>query len=145
MLRDMTQNDVESVARMEAEIHAHPWTRGNFLDALSSGNICKVLEDNGAMIGYFVMLKGVGEVELLDIGVTPARQRQGIGKRLLADALKIAGDMGATRVLLEVRPSNIAARALYVQAGFNEMGIRRGYYPAAGNAREDAVMMEFKL
>jgi ribosomal-protein-alanine N-acetyltransferase len=145
VLRDMTQNDVEGIARMEAGIHAHPWTRGNFRDALVCGNICKVLEDNGAMIGYFVMIKAVDEVELLDIGVASARQRQGIGKRLLADALKLAGDLGALRVLLEVRSSNIAARALYAKAGFNEMGIRRGYYPAAGNAREDAVMMEFKL
>ncbi|MGH6740003.1 MAG: GNAT family N-acetyltransferase, partial [Bradyrhizobium sp.] len=58
--------------------------------------------------------------------------------------LKLARDYGAAIVFLEVRPSNAAAIALYTSAGFAGIATRRSYYPA-GDAREDAVVMELML
>jgi ribosomal-protein-alanine N-acetyltransferase len=71
-------------------------------------------------------------------------QRRGIGREVLGFVLRLARELGAHRILLEVRPSNEAARALYAAAGFTEIATRRGYYPA-GAGREDAIVLELVL
>jgi len=76
--------------------------------------------------------------------VTAGWQRRGIGRELLRFVMKLAHGYEATRIFLEVRPSNVAARALYASAGFAEIGVRRDYYPA-GERREDAVVLERML
>jgi ribosomal-protein-alanine N-acetyltransferase len=144
MLRDMNMADVDEVLRIEQQVHDYPWTRGNFTDALASGYLCKVFEEEGEMLGYLVMMPALDEVELLDISIAAAHQRKGLGRRLLAEAMKIARGMKMHRMLLEVRPSNVAAQGLYCDAGFREIGLRRGYYPASGG-REDAIIMEREL
>jgi ribosomal-protein-alanine N-acetyltransferase len=92
------------------------------------------------LIGYGVLMIGVGEAHLLNLSVARPWQRRGLGRALLDHFVELAGRFGATRLLLEVRPSNVAARALYAQAGFLELSVRRGYYPAEGG-REDAILM----
>lgn len=144
MLRDMDLADVDEVLRIEQQVHDYPWTRGNFTDALDSGYLCKVLEQGGAMLGFVVMMIAPDEMQLLDIGIAAAHQRRGLGRRLLVEAMKIAREMDVRRILLEVRPSNVAAQGLYFDAGFREIGLRRGYYPAA-DGREDAIVMEREL
>lgn len=144
MLRDMIEADVDEALHIEQQVHAYPWTRGNFNDALDSGYLCKVLEEGGEMLGYVVMMPAVDEVQLLDISIAAAHQRRGLGRRLLAEAMRIARGMKMRRMLLEVRASNVAAQSLYIDAGFREIGLRRGYYPAA-NGREDAIVMEREL
>ncbi|MBI3901425.1 MAG: ribosomal protein S18-alanine N-acetyltransferase [Nitrosomonadales bacterium] len=141
LLRDMTLADVDSVLRIEQDVHAHPWTRGNFSDALASGYVCKVYENDGAMLGYAVLMPGVGEVELLDISIAAAHQRKGLGRSLLDATMRIARDLKARRMLLEVRASNAAALGLYSEAGFSRINLRRGYYQSA-YGREDAIVME---
>lgn len=144
-LRNMKPEDVETVARIEQGAHAHPWTRGNFMDALDSGNICKVLEQNDEILGYVVLLPAVDEMQLLDICVALKHQRRGLGRGLLMEVLARARGMKMRRMLLEVRPSNVAAGALYRSLGFVKIGLRRGYYQAENNGREDAVVMELIL
>lgn len=136
----MTGDDLDAVVAIEQEVHAHPWTRGNFADALQAGYLCRVLQEEGEIIGYVVLMMGVDEAELLDIGVAAARQRRGWGRKLLQEALTLARQQGKQRMVLEVRASNASAIGLYRDAGFVQIGLRRGYYPAA-NGREDAVLM----
>lgn len=143
-LRDMTAGDLDAVTLMEQEIHAYPWTLGNFKDALDAGYVCKVCESEGDVAGYLVLMPALDEMELLDIGIAAAHQRQGWGRKLLHEALGIARQRNMVRMLLEVRPTNIAALRLYERAGFSEIGRRRGYYPAV-TGREDAIMMECRL
>jgi ribosomal-protein-alanine N-acetyltransferase len=81
---------------------------------------------------------------LLNLSVARSWQGRGIGRELLGFAVKLARDYGAKRMFLEVRPSNGAARALYGEAGFEEVGVRREYYPA-GEGREDAIVMALEL
>lgn len=140
-LRPMVADDVEAVAAIEQHIHRFPWTPGNFADALNSGYQCKVAELDGNLVGYAVMMPGVDEVELLDIGIVAAYQGQGLGSELLLHMFELARGLGAQRMLLEVRPSNDAGLALYHKHGFAEIGRRRDYY-AAGEQREDAIVME---
>ena len=63
---------------------------------------------------------------------------------MLQFLLKLARDFSASRILLEVRPSNVAGRGLYADAGFSEIATRRDYYPAR-DGREDAIVLELEL
>jgi ribosomal-protein-alanine acetyltransferase len=145
LLRDMSNSDLDSVLLIEQQIHAHPWTKGNFIDALTSSYLCKVAELEGELIGYAVMMQGVDEAELLDIGIASSLQRQGWGRQLLQAMLAKALLLGRRRMVLEVRTSNEAAIALYRSVGFVEIGLRRGYYPVENGGREDAILMGRKF
>jgi len=141
LLREMNLADLDEVMRIEQQVHIHPWTRGNFTDALKSGNICKVYEDGETVVGYTVLMPAVDEMQMLNISISAEHQRKGWGRKLLGEAGEIARGMNMRRMLLEVRHSNAAALALYRDAGFSEIGLRRGYY-LADNGREDAIVME---
>lgn len=145
VLRDMDHGDIEQVMRIERKIYPYPWTAGNFSDSLNSGYLCTVAELDGAMAGYAVMMLAPFEAHLLTIGIAHPFQRQGWGAALLGALLKVAREAGAERVLLEVRPSNLPALALYRRSGFTQIGLRRGYYPADNDTREDAIVMEHLL
>jgi len=140
-LRDMTDSDIETVLQIERQIHSHPWTMGNFRDALATAYICNIAELDGKMIGYAVMMQGVDEAELLDIGITLSQQRLGWGRKLLRAMLVKAQELGKQRMVLEVRASNAPAIGLYKSLGFVEIGLRRHYYPAENSNRENAILM----
>ena len=145
VLREMNMADLDAIMRIEQEVHAHPWTRGNFADSLKSECVCKVYEIENEVLGYAVFLRAVDEAQLLDIGIAAVHQRKGLGRKLLDEMMEIARSMGLLHMLLEVRPSNVAALELYRSTGFRTVGTRRGYYPSDSNGREDALVMECEL
>ncbi|MCG5261650.1 ribosomal-protein-alanine N-acetyltransferase [Cupriavidus gilardii] len=141
-LARMSARDLDAVVEIEQRAYSHPWTRGNFENSVKAGHIGLTLRDPaGALAGYAVLMPVVDEMHLLNITIEPARHRRGLGKLLLAVALATAHQHRLPNVLLEVRPSNTAALALYEAAGFEVIGRRKGYYPAAGGAREDALVL----
>ena len=140
ILRDMTEADMDAVLSIERGVHAHPWTPGNFADALRSKYVCKVFEVNHEMIGYAVLMPAVDDAELLDIAIDARYQGHGWGSRLLQEMMVLARRQDMQRMVLEVRASNAAAISLYRKAGFADIGLRRDYYPAQ-NGREDAILM----
>ena len=140
----MSDRELDAVVAIEHAVHAHPWTRGNFADSISAGYHCWVAHRDSVLVGYGVVMIAAGEAHLLNLSVAGKWQRRGIGTELTRFFLKLARDYGAEKIYLEVRPSNAAARALYAAHGFAEVGVRRDYYPA-GQAREDAVIMELEL
>lgn len=141
ILRAMKESDLDDVLAIERAVHVHPWTLGNFSDALRSGYACKVYEtDAGALIGYAVMMLAVDEAELLNIAIASSQQRQGQGRMLLGEMLALARKKEMRRMVLEVRASNASAIALYRSAGFSDIGLRRDYYPGHAG-REDAILM----
>jgi len=142
--RRMTAADLDLVAAIEKEVYPHPWTRGNFSDSLTAGYHCWIMECGEAVVGYGVVTIAAGEAHLLNLSIAAGWQRRGLGAGFLRFAVKLARDYGASRILLEVRPSNRGGRALYARAGFREIGLRRGYYPA-GMGTEDAIVLEFEL
>ena len=137
----MTASDLDTVLRIEQAVYPYPWTSGNFTDSLAAGYHCWIVECAGEVAGYTVVMIAAGEGHLLNLSVAAAWQRRGIGRELLAFVTKLARDYGAARLLLEVRPTNLAALGLYAAAGFSRVALRRNYYPA-GDAREDAVVLE---
>jgi [ribosomal protein S18]-alanine N-acetyltransferase len=143
-MRDMTPADVDAVLAIEQAVQTYPWTRGNFIDALDNGYMCRVDEQVEGICGYAVLRPVLDEAELLSIGVAAGQQRKGLGRTILREMLGIALETNMHRVFLEVRPSNTAALALYRSAGFGEIGVRRGYYQNA-NGSEDAITMACEL
>jgi ribosomal-protein-alanine N-acetyltransferase len=143
-LRPMGSADLDSVLAIERDLYTHPWTLGNFRDSLHAGYSCWAMLCQGELIGYGVLMVGVAEAHLLNLSIAAGWQRRGLGRLLLHHFIDIARSYGALRILLEVRPSNHAGRALYGQAGFRTMAVRRDYYPA-GAGREDAIVMELEL
>lgn len=144
LLRPMLADDLDEVVPMEALAHAWPWTPGIFSDSLVSGYNCWVFEENERVIAYGIVQIVVGEAHLLNITVDPARQGEGLGRQLLNELIAIARPKAET-MFLEVRPSNTRAVALYNAMGFNEIGLRKNYYPAPGGGREHALMMALVL
>jgi ribosomal-protein-alanine N-acetyltransferase len=143
-LRAMREGDLDAVMAIEKRAYPFPWTRGIFRDCLRAGYPAGVLEQDGAVLGYAVLSIAAGEAHILNLCAAPEVQREGHGRRLLRALLLQARGRGAQRVFLEVRPSNPAAIALYDAEGFNEIGRRPRYYPAA-NGREDAIVMALEL
>lgn len=142
----MQVNDLPEVLVIENDVYPHPWTRGNFLDSLYSGYQAWTLRDEaGALVGYFMLMLAVDEAHLLNISVRRDLHGHGIGRLQLDKVIALAKENGMTSVLLEVRPSNQRALAVYQRYGFSKIGQRKGYYPAGGNTREDAIVMRFHI
>lgn len=138
--------DLPGVLAIENDVYPHPWTRGNFLDSLYSGYEAWTLrEPAGMLAGYFLVMLAVDEAHLLNISVRRDLHGKGIGRMQLDKIIEVAKEKGMTSILLEVRPSNLRALAVYKQYGFEQIGVRKGYYPAGDNSREDAIMMRFHL
>jgi ribosomal-protein-alanine N-acetyltransferase len=127
-MRAMTLADVNAVLGIELAVQAYPWTRGNFIDALDHGYVCRVDERQNEIRGYAVLMPVLDEAELLNISVATAQQRKGLGRAMLREMLELAREKNMRRVFLEVRSSNNAALALYRSSGLGEIGVRRGYY-----------------
>lgn len=140
----MTPDRLDEVLAIERSAYAHPWTRGNFADSLRSGYHAQLLVAGETIIGYYVAMKGVDEVHLLNITVAPAFQGQGWG-RIMLDALSLwSRSQGAQWLWLEVRVGNTRAQSVYERYGYRRVGERKNYYPAGGK-REDAIVMSYKL
>jgi len=137
---EMKPSDFDTVLAIELKVHPQPWTRGQFQDSFSAGHAMWMMSKAGVMVGYVVTMTVVDEVHLLNISVPTEMQGHGHGSALLSYIIEQAWQENAKRLLLEVRPSNIAALALYVRCGFKEVGRRRSYY-ATFNGREDAIVM----
>ena len=141
----MVEADLHEVVAIETDIYPFPWTRGNFLDSVRSGYSVWVLRDpQAALVAYAVMTLMIDEAHLLNLSVARASQREGVGWRTLEWMAEVARGYGARTMLLEVRPSNASAVRMYERYGFEKIGVRRGYYPAA-SGREDAVVMRVSL
>jgi ribosomal-protein-alanine acetyltransferase len=139
--RPMSIDDLDQVMAIEQRIYPFPWTRGNFADSLAAGYRMPVLELDGRLVGYAVMMWLPDEVHLLNLSIDQACQRQGLGRRLLEGLLEEASQAGARGMLLEVRPSNLPAQRLYRESGFETIGLRKRYYPSWNQTREDAIVM----
>lgn len=136
----MQMADLDAIMQIETVIFPYPWSRGNFSDSLQSGYSCWVCEIQGKIMGYGVVMMVIDEAHLLNISIAKEFQGKGHGRQLLVHLQMIGRRHGGHTMFLEVRVSNTSAVRLYESAGFNEMAIRRNYYPAK-QGREDAILM----
>jgi len=143
-MRGMMPGDLSSVAAVERASYAFPWSEGIFRDCLRVGYLCRVAEVDGEIAGYGIVAHGAGEAHLLNLCVRADLRGRGLGRRMLQLLVERSRQSGVEAVFLEVRPSNPGAIALYRSAGFVQVGLRKGYYQAAGG-REDALVLKLEL
>jgi len=140
----MVLSDLDAVLCIERQACRFPWSRGNFVDSMTSGYLCQVCRSDEEILGYFILMMAADEAHLLNIVVAPTHQGKKLGAYLLHQAMMMAQDAGGRILLLEVRPSNAAALALYRRVGFRQIGVRRNYYRDTEGS-EDAVVMSRAL
>ena len=136
---------LEQVLAIEQQAYSHPWTAGQFRDALAAGYHTLALVQSDQVCAYLVAMRGVDEVHLLNIAVAPAQQGRGLASRLLGALRTWSRAQGAQWLWLEVRESNQQALQVYEHHGFRRVGLRKDYYPAGRTQREAAVVMSLSL
>ena len=142
-IRAARVGDVPAVSRIERASFSDPWTPASFAGLVSeTGVLFNVADAGGRVVGYTVVWTAADEAELANIAVDPDVRGQGVGRRLLDQAMAAARARGAAVMFLEVRESNAAARALYAQRGFEQVGRRRRYYR---RPVEDALILRASL
>ena len=137
--RRMTLGDVERVMKVEQEVYEFPWTDKIFSDCIRVGYYCWLALQQQNIVGHAVISVTAGESHMLNLSIAREYQRRGFGKQFIEFLIQQAQAKQVQTMLLEVRPSNTAAINCYNSAGFNEIGLRKDYYPAP-EGREDALL-----
>ncbi len=139
-IRPMHELDVPVVVAIERSAYQFPWSEGIFRDCLRVGYVCRVIEAGTDIAGYGIMSMGAGEAHVLNVCVREEYRGRGFARKVLLYLIDRARRDGMHEAFLEVRPSNTAAARLYDSLGFEQVGVRRGYYQAT-NGREDAAVL----
>jgi ribosomal-protein-alanine N-acetyltransferase len=139
-VRPMHEFDVPMVVAVERAGYQFPWSEGIFRDCLRVGYVCRVIECSGDIAGYGIMSMGAGEAHILNVCIREEYRCRGFARKLLQYLLERARAAGMSEAFLEVRPSNTVASRLYLSLGFEQVGIRRGYYQSTAG-REDACVL----
>ena len=130
---------LDEILAIENQLFSVPWSRTGMMAELENRDVCFAAARVEGRIAGFAVLHSFGdEAELFNIAVSPAFQRRGIGRQLMEKVCRWAEESGVERIFLEVRVSNAAARRLYREYGFENAGLRKGYYD---RPKEDAVLM----
>ena len=151
----MQAADLDEVLKIESVSHIHPWTKGNFSDSLAAGHWAYCIRpqvdqmvkgsylDPAVLWAYCILFPAVDELHLLNITVSPHLRKLGLGQRMMAAIEGVAAQQKMPRIILEVRPTNAAAVTLYQKLGYEQIGVRKNYYPAnpETGSREDALVM----
>lgn len=141
VIEPMRRRDLTAIQSIERQVYPKPWTIGVFtgeLDLAKQGQRSYVSAFlRGQLVGYAGMMFNMDEAHITNIAVDPARQREGIGRRLLAELAWDARNHHCVGLTLEVRMSNVAAQGLYTEFGFEAAGVRKNYYENV----EDAIVM----
>lgn len=144
-IRPMLEADLTDIMLIESAAYPFPWTQRIFQDCFKPHYHNFVLENNQIIVGYALMLIAHRlEAHILNICVHPDYQNKGYGRLLLHYLIDVAKEKAVEEMLLEVRLSNESAIHLYHMMGFNQIGVRRNYYPAK-NGRENALMFGLVL
>ncbi len=139
LFREMTQDDAEAVAAVEAQCFAMPWKREDFWrEAKNELASYIVAELDGKIVAYAGAWVSFNQADVMNVAVAADFRGQGLGTLLFAELIKTVKARGATAITLEVRPSNKAAIKLYENFGLRSVGRRKGYYLDNG---EDALIM----
>ncbi len=138
-VRPMREEDFPAAAALEKACFSRPWSESALrATAEGEGSLFFAAVEGETAVGYVGSLRAGEDREITNVAVDPAFRRRGAGRMLMAAVLAAAAENGEERVLLEVRASNGAARALYASLGFVVDGVRARYYR---DPTEDAVLM----
>lgn len=141
-IRDALKSDIQALLDIENLVfQSEAWSREVFeseFALIGSSRVYKVIEEGTEILGYFGLSIVDGIVDITTIAVTPERQHQGLGILMMNEIMEIAKHNNARKVMLEVKPENLAAIGLYQKYGFEVIGLRRNYYGPS----KDALTMQ---
>ena len=138
-IRRLQLRDLTAIEKIERTAYPTPWSRSMFAGELSKpSSICIGAFEDGVLAGYLITSRYVDAWHVMNVAVVPDRQRRGIAAALLGRLFELTADDDRRGYTLEVRVSNAGAIALYERLGFEQRGVRRGYYT---DNREDALIM----
>ncbi|MFI8415066.1 ribosomal protein S18-alanine N-acetyltransferase [Serratia sp. NPDC078593] len=140
----LTAADLATAYQIEQASHAFPWTEATLASNQGERYLNLKLEEEGQLAGFAITQIVLDEATLFNIAIGPQWQRRGCGRALMNALIAELETRGVVTLWLEVRASNHAAIALYDQLGFNEVTVRRNYYPSV-SGREDAIVMALPL
>lgn len=144
MIYSLQPSDLAAAYRIEQRSHAFPWSEKTFASNQGERYFNLRLDVDGEMAAFAVTQVVLDEATLFNIAVSPDHQRRGLGRALLEHLISELEKRAVTTLWLEVRASNQAAIALYESLGFNEVTVRKNYYPAK-DGQEDAIVMALPL
>lgn len=142
-IRDVRLDDLPVILEIEEKTFSTPWKMQGFEDAYCDDRaIFLVNEVEGHIASYGIMYVAADEAELPDIACAPEYRRRGLTEELLRELIDRSAKAGARRFFLEVRQTNVGAQNMYAKVGFDQVGIRPGFYR---NPDEDAYVMSLDL
>ncbi|MEI2266086.1 ribosomal protein S18-alanine N-acetyltransferase [Erwinia sp. CGal63] len=140
----LTPQDLDRAFAIEQRSHAFPWSEKTFASNQGERYLNYRLDVGTEMAAFAITQIVLDEATLFNLAVDPAFQRRGLGRTLLQHLISELEKRGVLTLWLEVRASNQAAIALYQQLDFNEVSVRRNYYPTA-EGKEDAIIMALTI
>lgn len=144
-IQTIKDTDFDRLFEIEQAAHITPWTMGTLKNTHGDRYVnLKLLQDDN-IVAFAICQTVLDEATLFNIAVEPSQQGRGLGKMLLLDLIEKLKARGIMTLWLEVRESNLIAKTLYEQLGFNEVDIRKNYYPTKDNKRENAIVMALYL
>lgn len=139
IFRNVIENDISNIAVLEKSVFSDAWTKQSIYETFCQNQaFIVVAESEGKLVGYCIVYYALDEGEIARIAVDEKVRRQGVGRGLLDYVCECCKEKQIGRLLLDVRESNVGARAFYQQYGFAEDGIRKNFYE---QPKENAVLM----
>ena len=145
MIEVVNESDFDHLFEIECAAHALPWSRGVLLNNRGENYLNLKLSETNRIVAFAICHIAADEATLFNLAVAPAAQGKGYAKRLLAELISQLQTRSVQTLWLEVRESNTVARRLYDSLGFNEVTLRKNYYPTSDGKRENAVVMALSL
>ena len=140
IISQIEASDFDRLYEIEQQAHLVPWSLGTLKNNQGERYLNLKLIENNQIIGFAICQTVLDEATLFNIAILPSYQGNGFGKLLLNELIIQLKEKGVQTLWLEVRESN-PARFLYEKIGFNEVDIRKNYYPKPSGGRENAVVM----
>lgn len=144
-LRRASLKDLDEVFANETAAYAFNWSRQALEGSLNEQYLFFIIELKEQNIGHLILHPILEECHLLNLCVHPKFQNCGLGKQAMRFWFELATELDFRELLLEVRESNEKAIGLYRYFGFEQIGLRKGYYPASEQSRENGVVMQKRL
>ncbi|EFM88815.1 ribosomal-protein-alanine N-acetyltransferase [Actinobacillus pleuropneumoniae] len=145
MIEIINESDFDRLFEIEQAAHLVPWSKGTLLNNQGDKYLNLKLTEQDQIVAFAICQTVLDEATLFNIAVDPNFQAKGYGKRLLSALIERLHEQGILTLWLEVRESNLAAQKLYDSLGFNEVTIRKNYYPTPSGERENAIVMALYL
>ncbi|MGY4675279.1 ribosomal protein S18-alanine N-acetyltransferase [Ursidibacter arcticus] len=145
VISPISDSDFSRLFEIEQQAHLVPWSKGTLLNNQGERYLNLKLSIENQIVAFAICQKVLDEATLFNIAVAPEFQGKGYGKKLLESLIQQLQQQNVLTLWLEVRESNQTARQLYDKLGFNEVTLRKNYYPTATGERENAVVMALYL